>query len=34
MKDFILGLLEVYCGKMSNWAWNKRWNKENRKNNG
>ena len=29
MKDFILGLLEVYCGKISNWAWNKRWGKRN-----
>ena len=25
MKDFILNLLEKYGGKISCWAWNKRW---------
>ena len=27
MKDFILNLLEKYGGKISSWAWNKRWAK-------
>jgi hypothetical protein len=31
VKDFILNLLEVYGNKISNWAWNLRWNKRNRK---
>ena len=29
MKDFILHLLERYGGKISCWAWNKRWGKRN-----
>ena len=29
MKDFILHLLEKYGGKISSWAWNKRWSKRN-----
>ena len=29
MKDFILHLLEKYGGKISGWAWNKRWGKRN-----
>ena len=29
MKDFILNLLEKYGGKISCWAWNKRWGKRN-----
>ena len=29
MKDFILNLLEKYGGKISCWAWNKRWSKRN-----
>jgi|TARA_Y100001951_G_scaffold942_1_gene618 hypothetical protein len=24
-KDYIYGLLETYGGKISCWAWNKRW---------
>ena len=31
MRNFILNFLEVYFGKVSNWAWHKRWNKRNRK---
>ena len=27
MKDFILNLLEKYGGKISSWAWDKRWAK-------
>ena len=27
MKDFILHLLEKYGGKISSWAWDKRWAK-------
>jgi len=29
MKDYILNLLETYGGKISCWAWNKRWSKRN-----
>jgi len=27
IKDYILGLLETYGGKISCWAWNERWAK-------
>ena len=30
MKDFILNLLEKYGGKISCWAWNKRWGDKNK----
>ena len=30
MKDFILHLLEKYGGKISCWAWNKRWGNRNK----
>ena len=30
IRDFILNILETYGGKISNWAWHKRWNKKNR----
>ena len=29
IKDYILGILETYGGKISCWAWNKRWSKRN-----
>ena len=29
MKDYILSLLERYGGKISCWAWNKRWGDRN-----
>ncbi len=31
IKDFLLGLIETVSSKISVWAWNKRWNKGNRK---
>jgi len=33
IKDFFLGLIETVGSKLSVWAWNKRWNRGNRKNN-
>jgi hypothetical protein len=31
MKDKILELICTYAGKVSNWAWKKRWNRGRRK---
>ena len=31
MIDYFYYLCEHYGGKISNWAWHKRWNKRNRK---
>ena len=31
VKDWLLNICEVYGSKVSNWAWQKRWNKRNRK---
>jgi hypothetical protein len=31
IKDFLLNILETYGSQLSCWAWNKRWNKGNRK---
>ena len=31
VKDWFLNICEVYGSKVSNWAWQKRWNKRNRK---
>ena len=29
--DKILGLIERYAGRLSNWAWNKRWKERDKK---
>ena len=31
--DTIYRLIEVYAGKLSNWAWNKRWKERDKKEN-
>jgi len=31
MKNKLLRLICTYAGKVSNWAWNKRWNKGKKK---
>ena len=27
IKNYFYELITTYCGKMSNWAWHKRWNR-------
>ena len=30
IRNYILGIIETYSGKINNWCWHLRWNKKNR----